>query len=66
MTEIVDIRRLRTLAHLRRVNRALSDWDLRDAMQSLTPSQRGWVAAPVLECDVLKALQTELAAALAD
>ena len=56
----------RTLARRRRVNKAPSDWDARDAMALLPTSQRGSVPIPELERNVLKALQAEPVAALGE
>ncbi len=64
MAEIATIEQLRTLAGLRRVNRALSAWDELDAMQLLAPSPRPWVAVPALDREQLKSLQRELVAHL--
>jgi arylsulfatase A-like enzyme len=60
MGEPVDIRTLKTLARLRRVNKALSDWDKLDAMSLMPPTLRPWVEVPVLDRETLKELRAEL------
>ena len=63
---IADIRHLKTLARLRRVNRRLALWDEPAAMQLMPPSLRSWVEVPVLDRETLKELQAELVAALGE
>ncbi len=63
---ITDIRTLKTLARLRRVNRQLALWDELDAMALLPPSLRPWVEVPVLDRETLEELRAELRAALGE
>jgi hypothetical protein len=49
VADITDIRRLKTLARLRRVNRQLALWDELDAIQLMPPSLRPWVPVPLLD-----------------
>ena len=60
---ISDIRTLRILARLRRVNAPPSARDELDAMRPMPPSLRLHVPVPELVRDVLKALRAELVAA---
>ena len=63
---LTEIRSLKVLAALRRVNRQLSLWDELDAMALVPPSLRPTVEVPMLEREQLKSLQVELVAAIGE
>ena len=63
---IIDIRHLKTLARLRRVNRQLALWDELDAMSLMPPSLRPCVPVPLLRRETLEELRAELVAALGE